>query len=459
MSKTRSKDAIESVEFNKKGLKYQTKRILKRKKDVENWREIFKRSVSRAKEKLKKKTRRFSNSNIPPHFENGYRLNKKCKPSHRKTYSISSQNVDVQQKSFNHKLKSRVAHLCSPKRLASKKYRKKIAKHRRNPSLLKKKHKSNLRVRVDLSTYVKKISINKKLLFSLKISKTFFKEENLKKKFDQKSIGAITDYRFIGQTLGEGANAVVRPAVNTLSGKLYAIKTYNKVKLSNLSQLSTVEKEIKIISKLRHKNLIRFIDRFENRRNIHLVMEYAGKKNLRKILNHQKMTSNHSQKNLKKILEIFKQIVQGVAHIHKIGITHRDLKLENIVINEETGRAKLVDFGYAKFETGKMTSVVCGTPNYMAPELQRRMAHYSKPVDVWALGVILFYLLFESFPFKGKNEIELSNAVNECQYDLDLVRKKFDGVFENIFEMIFQKEPELRVSAQGMLVMLDKIEG
>lgn len=269
--------------------------------------------------------------------------------------------------------------------------------------------------------------------------------------------------------MGEGANAVVRPAVNIASKKLYAIKTYHKVKLSNSKQLEAVEREIDIISKLKHRSMIRYVDRFENRRNIHLVMEYAGKKNLKRILDNEKTSLNNGKdklfnpknpKNIDRILETFKEIVSGVAYIHKIDITHCDLKLENVVINEESLKVKIVDFGFARYEkpAGKMTTVICGTPNYMAPELQRRVAHHSKPTDVWALGVILYYLLFEKFPFKGKNEIELSSAVNNCEFDRSLVMRRFNGAFVQLFEMVFEKDPKKRLKADELLRLVKEIQ-
>ena len=259
----------------------------------------------------------------------------------------------------------------------------------------------------------------------------------------------------MGKILGEGANAVVRPAIHLHNGKIFAIKTYNKIKLCNPSKRENVESEILHLTTLSHPNVIQFIDRFENRRNIHVVIEYAGKNNLKKVLDDEKqkyeLRRSKSQigvclgqslwpgVGVSRALKYVRQVIEAVQHIHSRGVVHRDLKLENVVINEDSHELKLVDFGFAREDRMEvMRSEICGTPNYMAPELHLREKHLSKPTDIWAIGVIIYYLLTGSFPFFGKTEVELNQSVIKAEPDYEGIRRLRDGeMFVKLLRGIF----------------------
>jgi serine/threonine protein kinase len=99
---------------------------------------------------------------------------------------------------------------------------------------------------------------------------------------------------------------------------------------------------------------------------------------------------------------IFKQLVEGLDYIHKNSIVHRDLKLENILLDSENNNVKIIDFGFsAETQKNKPMNVFCGTPSYMAPELVTRKYYFGHLVDIWALGISLYVLLCGYFPFKG----------------------------------------------------------
>ncbi len=109
---------------------------------------------------------------------------------------------------------------------------------------------------------------------------------------------------------------------------------------------------------------------------------------------------------------IFKQVAEGVAYLHSHNIVHRDLKLDNILIEESTRMVKLIDFGFSVVVgNGVKLKVFCGTPSYMAPEIVRKHEYDGKPVDIWALGVLLFVLLTGTFPFRGISEQDLYQKI------------------------------------------------
>lgn len=133
-------------------------------------------------------------------------------------------------------------------------------------------------------------------------------------------------------------------------------------------------------------------------------MEYGGDKNLRDHIN---STENHIKK-------LIKQIAKVLNYLQSQSIIHRDLKLDNILINKN--EIKVIDFGFATISDGNKISVFCGTPNYMAPEMLLKIVSYSYEVDWWALGIILYYLIESRYPFKGKNELELFTSIKSGVY-------------------------------------------
>lgn len=109
---------------------------------------------------------------------------------------------------------------------------------------------------------------------------------------------------------------------------------------------------------------------------------------------------------------IFKNIVESVAYCHSNLITHRDLKLENVLLTTNN-HTKLIDFGFSTCVSHKKKiKLFCGTPSYMAPEIVTRKSYSGAAADVWALGVILYVLLTGIFPFKADNDRDLYRRIS-----------------------------------------------
>ena len=127
-------------------------------------------------------------------------------------------------------------------------------------------------------------------------------------------------------------------------------------------------------------------------------MEYVGVTSLYQYL------KQNSQSRLPEgeVRKIFKQVAEGIDYMHSKNVTHRDIKLENLLLEDKTKNIKIIDFGFAiSCKDRKLTSF-CGTPSYMAPEIISKKDYLGPPVDIWTLGILLYVLMCGHFPFRGK---------------------------------------------------------
>ena len=110
---------------------------------------------------------------------------------------------------------------------------------------------------------------------------------------------------------------------------------------------------------------------------------------------------------------IFKQIVEGINYLHSNNFIHRDIKLENILIDKKNKQIKIIDFGFSVcVQSDKKLCMFCGTPSYMAPEIVSKQDYNGKFVDIWALGILLYTMLCGKFPFKGILLLKLKLCYN-----------------------------------------------
>ncbi|GMT04932.1 hypothetical protein PENTCL1PPCAC_27106, partial [Pristionchus entomophagus] len=163
-------------------------------------------------------------------------------------------------------------------------------------------------------------------------------------------------------------------------------KSYNKEKMVQ---------EVEIHRALNHKNVVKLIDCFEDGDNVYVILELCTRRSLMEL--HQRRRGITEPE--ARYFTI--QVVQGVEYIHGQKIVHRDLKLGNIFINDEM-ELKIGDLGLAtRVEDEEKRNTLCGTPNYIAPEVLTKKGH-SFEVDIWAIGCILYTLLVGKPPFQTK---------------------------------------------------------
>eukprot|EP01114_Cavostelium_apophysatum_P005410 TRINITY_DN1635_c0_g1_i1.p1 TRINITY_DN1635_c0_g1~~TRINITY_DN1635_c0_g1_i1.p1 ORF type:complete len:642 (+),score=120.86 TRINITY_DN1635_c0_g1_i1:150-2075(+) len=198
----------------------------------------------------------------------------------------------------------------------------------------------------------------------------------------------------VEKTIGQGSYGKVKVATHKDTGDRFAVKILRKDRIQDLDR---VRREIDIMKEVDHPNIVKLIEVIETEEDINLVME-LGERSLGKLIANGPLSEVEARR-------YFEQIANAVKYCHQRGVIHRDLKLDNVMLDKE-GNCKLIDFGLSNFmETGKMRSTFCGTPAYAPPEMILGKRYTGPEVDVWSLGIVLFHLVQGTLPFKDIAEV------------------------------------------------------
>ena len=198
-----------------------------------------------------------------------------------------------------------------------------------------------------------------------------------------------------------------------------------------------VKHEIQIIKMLHHPNIVRIFETIEDSNYLYLVFEYIKGGSLFEYLN----SRPHKKLDEGEVKRIFRQIVSTVQYCHKQNVAHRDLKLENILLDEKHN-VKIIDFGFAVIvNTVCKLDLVCGTTLYMAPEIVNHKDYWGPPVDVWSLGVILYVMLSGRFPFTGSNSATINKNIVKGSY---IMPREISTSAQNLIAKLLSIDPENR---------------
>ncbi|MCQ2815746.1 MAG: protein kinase [archaeon] len=203
----------------------------------------------------------------------------------------------------------------------------------------------------------------------------------------------------LGKKLGQGTFGLVRLGTHIKTGEKVAIKILEKSKILESSDKERVEREIKILKILRHKNIIQLYSVVHTLTSIYLVMEYAeGHELFDYIIKNKRLNEAEACK-------FYQDIISGIEYLHKLKIVHRDLKPENLLFDYEKN-IKIVDFGLSNIYSDKkpLLNTPCGSPCYASPEMLSGEPYLGITSDIWSSGIVLFAMLTGYLPFDDAND-------------------------------------------------------
>ena len=261
---------------------------------------------------------------------------------------------------------------------------------------------------------------------------------------------SLEDFEIMA-VLGKGTFGKVYLTRLKINDKLYAIKSMRKDILIDTDQVESTKLERDILLKWNHTFLLGMDFVFQNDLRIYFVMPFVRGGEL---YIHFAKSKRFPEETVKFYAV---QIILAIGYLHEQGIVHRDLKLENILIDED-GYLKVIDFGLAKIlKNEEETMTFCGTPEYIAPEVISRKGH-DKAVDWWAIGILIYEMLIGVTPFYNKNRNMMLSKIQFSKIvfpDKKKYKIEYSDEVQDIISKLLNKEKDNRLgSEEGMKEVL-----
>lgn len=245
-------------------------------------------------------------------------------------------------------------------------------------------------------------------------------------------------------TLGMGKYGVVKQAhQNDNPDFKVAIK---RIELSKLSgNYHSCISEIITLQKVDHPNIVKIYEIFKDEENLYIVMELLkGKELFQHVVEHSKISEKDS-------VIIVEQILRALKHLNSLNICHRDIKPENVLIDPNTLKIKLCDFGLSTFYNSfEMMHTKVGTPYYVSPEVLR--GNYHKKCDIWSVGCLTYVLLTGCPPFQGEDLAEVYDEI--LHQKLKLYKQDWENLSKYALDFVkgmLRKNPDHRLSPDEAL--------
>ncbi|XP_057650306.1 sperm motility kinase-like [Chionomys nivalis] len=206
--------------------------------------------------------------------------------------------------------------------------------------------------------------------------------------------------------LGVGSFGEVKLACHIPTKTQVAVKILSK----KCNTLDEIKSEVKILETLEHSNIIHFFHVVDTQSKTYIIMEYVAGKDLQMFLSEVGCLKEQEAR------PIFQQVVSAVHFLHQRRIAHRDIKLENILIDGD-GNVKLCDFGMAiQLAEGQKLEELCGSLLYIAPEMLARKPYDGLAVDMWSLGVVLYVMVTGQFPYTEDTLHGMHRLITNTKY-------------------------------------------
>jgi serine/threonine protein kinase len=241
----------------------------------------------------------------------------------------------------------------------------------------------------------------------------------------------------IMSVLGKGSDGKVMLCRWKGTNEFYAIKSIRKSRLIKARTVHTIFRERTVLVKARHPFIVDLLFAFQTDKKCYLGMELVAGGELYRRLR------DAGQLSIDETRLYVAEIGMALDHLHNQNVIYRDLKPENVMIGAD-GHIKLTDFGLAKLseERGKMTSTFCGTPEYLAPEILTKRP-YNEAVDWWALGVIMYEMLFGKTPFFNRVRNKMFQSIADATFEFP---EGADPRAADLISKLIVKKPEERIT-------------
>ena len=254
----------------------------------------------------------------------------------------------------------------------------------------------------------------------------------------------ISDFEIIKE-LGIGTFGTVYLVSHKKTKVKYALKKIDKSLKENIEEKENFNREIEIMYKLNHPNIVKLYGHFEDEFYCYFIMQFIPNKNALNLI-----PQDNDPPDLQLIASVMKDVLKAVYYLHNMKpmIIHRDIKPENILL-DKNNKAYLTDFGWSNYcPKFFRRNTLCGTPLYLAPEMIKNKPH-DETVDIWCIGVVLFELITGKTPFAGK-DIE-SVAINICKLNIAWP-SYMDPNAKDLISKILKLNGKDRLSIQEILV-------
>jgi tRNA A-37 threonylcarbamoyl transferase component Bud32 len=248
----------------------------------------------------------------------------------------------------------------------------------------------------------------------------------------------------VGKAIGQGTFGKVKLGTHTMTAEKVAIKVLQKSKIKEAADVERVSREIAILKKVNHDQVIRLFEVIDTPQAIYLIMEFCeGGELFDYIVKHTRIKESVA-------VRFFHQIIDGIDYLHKVNVIHRDLKPENLLMQRrpEGWHIKVVDFGLSNTNEGnRLLKTACGSPCYAAPEMIAGKKYVGPLADLWSVGVILFAMVCGYLPFEDNSTSQLYKKILRGAYKAP---KFISTQVHDLIARILNTEPTQRFTVKDI---------
>lgn len=262
---------------------------------------------------------------------------------------------------------------------------------------------------------------------------------------DPKPAGALLLGKYeLGKLLGHGTFAKVYHARNVNSGEGVAIKVLDKEKIVKGGLMAHIKREIAILRRVRHPNIVKLFEVMATKSKIYFVMEYVKGGELFNKVAKGRLKEDVARK-------YFQQLISAVGFCHARGVYHRDLKPENLLL-DDNGDLKVSDFGLSavaeQIQQDGLFHTFCGTPAYVSPEILARKGYDAAKSDIWSCGVILYVLMAGHLPFHDQNLMAMYRRIYKGEFRCP---RWFSPDLVNLLKRLLVTDPTTRITVPEIM--------